>query len=41
MKALAVLIGDGHDIRTRAADMVPLWSSLVEAVSDLELWMIH
>ncbi len=41
MKALAVLNGDGHEIETRAADMVPLWSSLAEAVSDVELWMIH
>lgn len=42
MKAItgaAVLIGDARDMEARAADMVPLLSSLAGAVSSLELWM--
>lgn len=41
MKALAVLTGDGHEIRSRAADMVPLLTSLADALSDMELCMVY
>ncbi len=39
MTGMAVLTGDARDMEARAADMVPLLSSLAGAIPSLELWM--